>query len=42
MLENGLSAVVAVAVGQVAAFAVFLACLNLYRLVLLKFRGKAL
>ena len=42
MLENGLSAVVAVAVGQVAAFAVFLGCLNLYRLVLIKFRGKAL
>ncbi len=42
LVLGGSPARVAVAVGQVTAFAVFLACLNLYRLVLLRFRGKAL
>lgn len=42
LLIHGAGDGVAVLVGQLVAFALFLAALNAYRLVLLRFRGKAL
>ena len=42
LLKEGDRVVRSVLVGQLVAFTLFLACMNLYRLLLLRFRGKAL
>jgi len=42
LLGRGVGVAPAVAAGQIIAFALFLACLNLYRLALLRLRGKSL
>jgi hypothetical protein len=42
LLERGVGVTAAVAAGQVVAFGLFLLCLNLYRLALLRLRGRSL
>jgi hypothetical protein len=42
LLRTGARVEFSVIVGQVVAFALFLACMNLYRLLLLRVRGKSL
>jgi hypothetical protein len=42
LLERGAGVSAAVATGQIVAFGLFLLCLNLYRIALLKLRGRSL
>lgn len=42
MLKRGDKVLSSVLAGQAVAFVLFLACMNVYRLLLLRFRGKAL
>ncbi len=42
LLRTGVGVEYSVIVGQVVAFVLFLACLNVYRLLLLRIRGKSL
>jgi hypothetical protein len=42
LLKSGVRVEYSVIVGQVVAFALFLACMNFYRLLLLRIRGKSL